>query len=150
MKKLFIVILALIVISCGKEENADQLFTEGAKCIEQGQYDKAIEYYQRGIKADPKSAMGHNLLGMAYRFKFNQTGEQHWREKEIGSFKKAIEIAPDFAVALVNLGATYYYSGKKDMAVPYFEHALEVYPEHPEAEQIEQMIAEGKNLKESE
>ena len=146
MKKLLIISLALMVISCGKEENADQLFTEGAKCIEQGQYDRAIELYQRGIKVEPKSAMGYNLLGMAYRFKFNQTGEQQWRDKEIESFKKAIEIAPDFAVALVNLGATHYYSGAKDKAVPYFKHALEVYPEHPEAEQIKQMITEGENL----
>ena len=145
MKKLIIFSLALIIISCAEKENAEQLFTEGAKCIEQGQYDKAIEFYQRGIKVEPKSAMGYNLLGMAYRFKFNQTGEQKWREMEIESFRKAIEIAPDFAVALINLGATYYYSGEKGKAVPYFKHALEVYPEQPEAEKISQMIAEGKD-----
>jgi tetratricopeptide (TPR) repeat protein len=44
--------------------------------------------------------------------------------------------------ALVNLGATYYYSGEKKKAVPYFKHALEVYPEHPEADQIKKMITE--------
>jgi tetratricopeptide (TPR) repeat protein len=146
MKTLFIVFLALFIVSCGEKGSADQLFTEGAKYIEQGQYDKAIELYQRGIKVEPKSAMGYNLLGMAYRFKFNQTGEQMWRDKEIESFEKAIELAPDFAVALINLGATYYYSGEKQKAAPYFKHALEVYPQHPEAEEIKQMIAEIENL----
>ena len=148
MKRLFIIFLALIILSCGKDESADQLFNEGAKCIEQGQFDKAIELYQQGIKLEPKSAMGYNLLGMAYRFKFNQTGELQWREKEILSFKKAIEIAPDFAIALVNLGATYYYSWEKAKAAPYFKHALDVYPEHPEAEKIKQMIAEGEGMSE--
>jgi tetratricopeptide (TPR) repeat protein len=150
MKKLLIVFVALIIMTCGKKGNADQYFTEGAKCIEQGQYDKAIELYQQGIKLAPKPAMGYNLLGMAYRFKFNQTGDQKWRDKEIESFEKAIELAPDFAVALVNLGATYYYSGEKQKAAPYLKHALEVYPEHPESEEIKQMIAEAENFKKDE
>jgi len=150
MNKLLIIFLMFIIMACGKKGNADQYFTEGAKCIEQGQNDKAIELYRRGIELEPKSAMGYNLLGMAYRFKFNQSGDQEWRKKEIESFEKAIELAPDFAVALVNLGATYYYSGDKGKAVPYFKHALEVYPEHPEAEDIKQMIAEGEEFEKNE
>lgn len=147
MKKLLIIFLALIIMTCGKKENADQNFTEGAKCIEQGQYDKAIELYQRGITLAPKSAMGYNLLGMACRFKFNQSGDQQWREKEVDNFEKAIECNSDYVPALVNLGATHYYSGEKEKAVPYFQHALEVYPEHPEAEEIRKMIAEVENTK---
>ncbi|MGB3340618.1 MAG: tetratricopeptide repeat protein [bacterium] len=150
MKKLLIIFFVLIIMTCGKKGNAEQYLTEGAKCIEQGQYDKAIELYQQGIKLEPKSAMAYNLLGMAYRFEFNQTGDQKWRDKEIESFEKAIELAPDFAVALVNLGATYYYSGDKEKAAPYFKHALEVYPEHPEAEEIMQMIAEGEDFEKNE
>lgn len=143
MKKMVLFLLTLFIITCTEKGNADQYLTEGAKCFEQGQYDKAIEFYQRAIKLEPKSAMGYNLLGMAYRFKFNQSGDQKWRDEEIKSFEKAIELAPDFAVALVNLGATYYYSGDEKKAAPYFKRALEVYPEHPEAEEIKQMIAEG-------
>ncbi len=150
MKKLLIVFVALIIMTCGKKGNAGQYLTEGVKCIEQGQYDKAIELYQQGVKLEPKSARAYNLLGMAYRLKFNQTGDQKWRDKEIESFEKAIELAPDFTMALVNLGATYYYSGDKKKAAPYFKHALEVYPQHPQADEIRQMIAEGEGLNKDE
>ena len=46
-------------------------------------------------------------------------------------------------MALINLGATCFYSGKKKEAVPYLKHALEVNPDHPEAGSIKQMIEEG-------
>ncbi|HIE06314.1 MAG TPA: tetratricopeptide repeat protein, partial [bacterium (Candidatus Stahlbacteria)] len=58
-------------------------------------------------------------------------------------FEKALKINPDYMPALVNLGATYYYSGDKKKAAPYFKHALEVYPEHPEADTLRRMIKEG-------
>jgi len=145
MRILLISLIVLVLVSCGEQKSAETYFEQGAQCFEQGQYDKAIEMYQHGVKIAPKSALGYNLLGMAYRFKFKQTGDQQWLEKEIESFEKAIENDPDYIPALINLGATYYYSGEKGKAVPYFKHALEVYPQHPEAEEIMKMIAEVEN-----
>ena len=142
-RQLLLVALLLTIISCAQQKDAQYYFNEGAKLFEKAEFDKAIEFYQQGIKLEPKSAVGCNLLGMAYRFKFNQTGNVEWRQKEIESFKKAIEINSDFMPALVNLGATYYYSGEKKKAVSYFRHVLEVMPNHPEAEELKKMIAEG-------
>ncbi len=142
MKKILLVVLALILISCSQKKSAQDYFNKGVQLIEKGEIDKSIECYQQGLKLEPKSAVGNNLLGMAYRSKFNQTGDSEWKKKEIASFEAALEINPDYMNALVNLGTTYYYSGEKKKAVPYFKHALEVYPEHPEAEQIKKMIAE--------
>jgi len=139
--------MVLALVSCGQQKEAEKYFEEGAQCFEQGQYDKAIEIYQHGVKIAPKSALGYNLLGMAYRFKFRQTSDQQWRKKEIENFEKAIECDPDFWAALINLGATYYYSGEKEKAVSYFQHALEVYPQHPEADEIRKMIVEVKNAR---
>lgn len=147
MRILLISLMVLVFVSCGQQKEAEKYFEQGAQCFEQGQYDKAIELYQQGIKTAPRSSLGHNLLGMAYRFKCNQTGDQQWREKEVDSFEKAIECNPDYVPALINLGATHYYSGEKEKAVPYFQHALEVYPEHPEAEEIRKMITEVENIK---
>ncbi|NOR18267.1 tetratricopeptide repeat protein [candidate division WOR-3 bacterium] len=142
MKKILLIVLALTIISCGQKKSAQDYFNKGAQLIEKGEIDKSIENYQQGLKLEPRSAIGNNLLGMAYRSKFNQTGDPEWKKKEIASFEAALEINPDYMNALVNLGATYYYSGEKKKAVPYFKHALEVYPEHPEAEQIKKMIAD--------
>ena len=134
MRKILLALLALILISCSQKKSAQDYFNKGAQLIEKGEIDKSIEYYQQGLKLEPKSAVGNNLLGMAYRSKFNQTGDPEWKKKEIASFEAALEINPDYMNALVNLGATYYYSGEKKKAVPYFKHALEVYPKHPEAD----------------
>ena len=143
MRKILLALLALILISCSQKKSAQDYFNKGAQLIEKGEIDKSIEYYQQGLKLKPKSAVGNNLLGMAYRSKFNQTGDPEWKKKEIASFEAALEINPDYMNALVNLGATYYYSGEKKKAVPYFKHALEVYPKHPEADQIKKMITEA-------
>ncbi|MBN2619556.1 tetratricopeptide repeat protein [candidate division WOR-3 bacterium] len=138
----------LVLLSCKTQQNAQSFFNEGAKQLEKGEYIQAIELYQKGLDIDPKSAIGYNLVGMACRMQFNKTGDALWRHKEIISFNQALEIDPDYVPALINLGATYYYSGEKNKAVPYFKHALEVYPEHPEAREIRTMIAEGEAIKE--
>jgi len=147
MRKILLALLALILISCSQKKSAQDYFNKGAQLIEKGEIDKSIEYYQQGLKLESRSTVGHNLLGMAYRSKFNQIGDPEWKKKEIASFEAALEINPDYMNALINLGTTHYYSGEKGKAVPYFKHALEVYPQHPEAEEIRKMIAEVENIK---
>jgi tetratricopeptide (TPR) repeat protein len=99
------------------------------------------------LEKDPKNAIGYNLLGMAYRFKFNQSGAQEFKDKEIESFKKAIEIDSKFWAACKNLSASLYYQGRKKEAVPYLEKALELQPNDPEKVILLQWIEEGKNIK---
>lgn len=137
--------LVVIFILCAPQKNAQYYFEEGAKLLEKGDYDQAIVQYQKGLELDPKSEVGYNLLGMACRMQYNKTGDILWRHKEIISFNQSLEVNPDYMPALVNLGATYYYAGEKGKAVPYFRHALEVYPNHPEADEIRAMITEGEN-----
>lgn len=144
-----ILTFSLLVISCGQKQDAQYFFNEGAKQLEKGDYLQAIDMYQKGLKIDPESAVGYNLIGMACRMQYNKTGDILWRHKEIISFNQALEIDPDYVPALINLGATYYYSGESDKAVPYFKHALEVYPDNPEAEEIRRMITEGESVKEA-
>jgi tetratricopeptide (TPR) repeat protein len=135
-------------MSCKPPQNEHHYFNEGAKQLEKGAYLEAITLYQQGLEINPKSEVGYNLVGMACRMQYNKTGDVLWRHKEIISFNQALEINPDYVPALINLGTTYYYSGEKDKAVAYFTHALEVYPEHPEAATIRSMIAEGEVMEE--
>jgi tetratricopeptide (TPR) repeat protein len=145
----FISALVALIVSmsaCNGREKADEsLFNEGAQLFEQGRYDDAIEKYLEGLKKDPDNHVGYNLLGMAYRFKFNQLGAQKYRDKEIESFKKAIELEPDYWVAYKNIAASLYYQGKKKDAVPYLEKALELQPNDPEKDLILQWIQEGQD-----
>ncbi|HIE06160.1 MAG TPA: hypothetical protein EYP58_05110, partial [bacterium (Candidatus Stahlbacteria)] len=90
MRYLPMIIVILAMVSCGEqkaEKSAQEYFNAGAQQVEKGNLDKGIELYKKGVEKDPKSAVGYNLLGMAYRYKFNQTANPEWREKEIEAFE---------------------------------------------------------------
>ena len=135
----------LFLIVCSQTKTAQHYFDEGAQAFEKGDMDQALALYEQGLKLEPKSALGHNLHGMVCRMKFNQTGDHTWRLREVTSFEASINVDSNYVPALVNLGATHYYSGDKAKAVPYFRHALEVNPNHHEADAIHQMISEGES-----
>jgi tetratricopeptide (TPR) repeat protein len=116
---------------CWAISQAQKLVEQGADQMEKKQFDQAIASFKKALQAEPKSAVTYNLLGMAYRLKYNQVRSQDLKNQEIAAFKKAIEIDPNYWVALINLGATYYYLGEKAKAAPLFEKALSLNPNHP-------------------
>jgi len=125
------------------QDQAQKLLEQGVGQMEKQQFDQAIASYKKALKIEPKSAVTYNLLGMAYRFKYNQVRSQDLKKEEIAAFKKAIEIDPNYWVALINLGATYYYLGEKAKAAPLFKKALTLNPNNPEKANLEKMIQEG-------
>ncbi|MFP3866532.1 MAG: tetratricopeptide repeat protein [Desulfobacteraceae bacterium] len=146
-KYLIMVGLLLIVLACGqgsKNPSPEQLLQIGESHFKNQEYDRAIDCFQRVIQQVPRSATAYNMLGMAYRFKYNRLRQPELRAKEIESFKQAIDIDPNFWVAMINLGATYYYQGEKQKAAPLFAKALELNPQHPQKAQLEKMIKEGR------
>ncbi len=137
-----IVLSLLITVNCEKPRD-DHLFVEGEELFNQGQYDEAIAKYEKGLKANPNSSRGYHLLGKAYRFKYNYTNEEKYRIKEIESFKKAIELDTNNLDALIDLGATYHWSGEHKKGAEYFKRALKINPNHPERAELEQIIQEA-------
>ena len=142
MAKAMSVLLLLALLGCGGD-SAEQFLQEGLAHFQKQEYDQAIASYEKAIKLEPRAATAYNMLGMAYRFKYNQLRNPELREKEIAAFKQAIEVDPKYWVALINLGATYYYQGDKAKAAPLFKKALALNPDHPEKADLEKMIAEG-------
>jgi tetratricopeptide (TPR) repeat protein len=120
--------------------SASELFREGEKAFKSGNYDRAIELYRKGISKEPGSSVGYNLLGMAYRFKYNEIGDRKFKNEEIRAFEKAILLDPRNHTALINLGVTLFYEGQKKKAAYYLKESLKVYPENPERLAIEDMI----------
>ena len=141
----FIMIVAVVLTSARSWaiSQAQKLVEEGAGQMQKKHYDQAIAIFQKALQEEPQSATIYNLLGMAYRFKYNQVRSQDLKNEEIAAFKKAVKIDPNYWVALINLGATYYYMGEKDKAAPLFKKALSINPNHPEKAQLEKMIQEG-------
>ena len=144
-------IIALVLACCimlpacaGLEtKSATDYFEEGASLVKKAKYDEAIKKYKKGLRREPRSAVGYNYLGMAYGFKYEQLRSLDWREKEIEAFKKAIELDPNYFLPYWNLGQTYYAMGNFKEAARHLKKALEIYPEHPSRERIEKMIKAG-------
>ena len=144
--KLLLALSAILLIaSCADHnESTNNLLDEGIKLFQEGNYDASIQKYNEALKVEPNNSIAYNLLGMAYRFKFNQTGTQEYKTKEIEYFKEAIDLDPKYWVAYKNLAATLYYLDRKKEAVPYLEKALELQPNDPEKSLLLQWIEEGK------
>jgi len=135
----------IVLVACATLEtkNATDYFEEGSLLFKKGSYDDAIKKYKKGLRREPRSAVGYNYLAVAYRGKYELLRSLDWREKEIEAFKKALELDPNFYLPYVNLGITYYDMGNFKEATRLLKKALEIFPEHPSRERIEQMIKAG-------
>jgi len=151
MRNILVLSLAMLMLlafaftpaTSAPPKSLHKFLDQAAGQMKKQQYDQAIATLNQAIEQGPESATVYNLLGMAYRFKYNQVRNQELKQQEIAAFKKAIEIDPDYWVALINLGTTYYYQGEKAKAAPLLQKALELHPKHPEKAQLEKMIQEG-------
>jgi tetratricopeptide (TPR) repeat protein len=144
MFRLLLTTLLLVVPLGCSGDSAEKYMQEGfAKFQQQQQYDEAIIYYEKAIKLQPRAAAAYNMIGMAYRFKYNKLGVPEFRQKEMAAFQKAVEIDSKNWVAMINLATDYYAEGQKDKAAPLFKKALELNPNHPEKAEIEKLIKEG-------
>ncbi len=119
----------------------EDYFAKGIEAFHDQDYDKAIEHYLNGIEREPDSTEGYNLLGMAYRFKYNMSGNDEYRDKEIEAFRKAIELNPRNWMAHINLGMSLRLSGKVSKGNEHLKKALEINPDHPERDDILKMIS---------
>ena len=134
--------LLAATLGCGGD-SADKYIQEGFINFQHQKYDEAVVSYERAIKAEPRAATAYNMMGMAYRFKYNQLGVPEFRQKEMAAFQKAVEIDLKNWVAMINLATDYYADGQKGKAAALFKKALELNPNHPEKAEIEKMIAAG-------
>ncbi len=78
-------------------KNADALVQLGNDYFDTGNYEKAVEIYQRSIEVDPRNADAITDMGAAYR----KLGKG---KEAADAFRKALEVDPDHALALFNLG----------------------------------------------
>ena len=137
---ILITMLLATLLGCGGD-SAEKYMQEGLANFQQQKYDEAIANYEKAIKLQPRASAAYNMIGMAYRFKYNKLRVPEFRQKEIAAFQKAVEIDPKNWVAMINLATDYYADGQKDKAVPLFKKALELNPNHPEKAQIQKLIA---------
>lgn len=138
----------MVVSGCGDGKSGAQWKREGMVRFQAGDYGSAAEAYRNAVVQDPEDAVAWNLLGMAYRFHFNETGDPHIRLKEIDAFQRAVRINPRMLIALKNLTASLYYSGDRSGAAVTARKVLKLNPEDPEKALLNRWIREAQAIPE--
>jgi serine/threonine protein kinase/tetratricopeptide (TPR) repeat protein len=93
-----------------------------------GNLDHAIESLEQATRADPRFALGYAQLGEAYRLKYQLDKDPKWLDDALSNCQKAAEIDSRVTAVYVTLGRIHEMSGKHDLAVQEFQHALDDNP----------------------
>lgn len=124
-----------------------------------GQYSKAASLWRQGLGVSANNPIATNnikRLDLLDRLEtrnpyanekmeiYNQLGVLNWLNRDfdvaIDYFKKVLEINPQHAQALSNLGANFLEAGKYEDALQYLERALQLKPDMQYADSIKQRL----------
>lgn len=117
-----------------KNPGAYQVLLNIGDCYrEKGEYDKAIENYNKLIEqAGTDSTMGKNMgakglaaIGLCYL-------KQNDMAQATDYFKKSIDMAPQDENLPYNVGEIYFSNSQIDDAIKYFEMAIQIKPDWPD------------------
>jgi tetratricopeptide (TPR) repeat protein len=87
-----------------------------------GEYDKAIEQYNKVLELDPNYGEAHNELGYTYLYKENF-------EKSLEHFKKYASLNPGDANPIDSTAEAYFLMGRLDEAIAKYKEVLEIKPD---------------------
>jgi len=147
------VILTILLVSVIQKPGPDdpkianKHFSEGKSLFNQGNLKDAIRAYKKGLRYNPRSSEGYNLLGMVYRHQYGKQRKDKYLKRAIKAFKKSIALDAKNWYPLVNLGTTHFYLGDKKDSIEYLEKSIDVYPQNPEAAKLMEMIEKAKKEK---
>jgi ribosomal protein S12 methylthiotransferase accessory factor len=103
-------------------EDMASIYTYMALCLkEMGRYGEAIRRLEEAEKYDDTRTEVYNLLGYCHY-------EMKEYETAIGCFNKVLAINPGSAVDYANIASNYREMGEEDLAVEYYELALQIDP----------------------
>jgi len=104
-------------MSLDKLAQAWELLKEAYQAQMEGDFDHAVELYEKSIAVQP-TAEAHTFLGWTFHF-------QGKIERAIEQCKRAIEIDPDFGNPYNDIGAYLIEMRRYDEAIPWLERATE-------------------------
>ena len=101
--------------------------------IQMGQYETGLASATRAIECNAEDAEGYNNRGIA-SINLNKRDDA---EKD---FVKAVELAPEFAMARYNLGAIYHITGRQDLAFLHWKEFLKLNPDSERATDVRNIM----------
>ncbi len=104
-------------------DNEDIFFNLSMAYYKKGQWDNAIKYLEKTIKANPKHVIAHSKLGVSHSYIKNYG-------KSLEYCKKAVELDPESTTAHDHLGIVYHQHEQYENAIKSFQDALDVKPDN--------------------
>lgn len=118
----FLLLFSIAFLPNSWSQTIKEFYEKGDQAYSQGDFSKAVDWYEKVVEVDPNFAPAYNALGLAHREINTELSEVAWL------FKTATDIDPAFASAFDNLGKTYYGMGEHDRAEQSSLKALELSP----------------------
>lgn len=87
--------------------------------------DTALDYVDKAIEKAPNDPYGHHIAAIVAAFRRDY--ERNWREIET-----ALELSPNYAMALASKGAALTFSGRPEEALPILDRAMRLDPQGAE------------------
>jgi len=95
-----------------------------------GEFQKALECYEKALTLDRTNALIHDNLGFLHFSIYQKTGKIEDNTAALEDFQKAIELDPNLASAYNGLGGAYKAAGRLDKAISAWEKSLELEPDY--------------------
>lgn len=118
-------------------KSAESFLNKGLDHHDRGEYDEAIQCYQKAIELAPGLVVAHNNLGMVWI-------DKGMFKEAIASLERAVELDPNYAEAYNNLGFAYRRLGDEPRAAAYYEKFLELEPDVEDAPKIRAWLEQVK------
>ena len=123
MKNLIHLPILILLLSCDTPQvKRDRFFIQGNLALEQNDYKKAIDFYEKALFLDAEFALAYNNLGVAL------TEETRYFEA-IQSYNQAILINPQYWESIQNRALAYEITGKYEKALKDYEILSEAFPD---------------------
>jgi tetratricopeptide (TPR) repeat protein len=121
--------------------DADALIALGNLYYDHQVFDKAIDYYTRGLEIRPGDVNARSDLGTAYWY----LGKP---ESAVQEYEKSLKLDPKHANTLFNLGVVKW-QGLKDPkgAIATWKKLLELNPDYPDRQKVEVLIKHAESGK---
>ena len=119
--------------------NVDAVVQLANDYFDVGDYEKAVEIYQKAITLDPNNTDAITDMGVAYR-------RLKRPDDSVAAFRKALSARPDHALALFNMGIVLKDDLKKpDEALVAWEKFLEVAQDSPHSVMVKPWVQQLKD-----
>jgi tetratricopeptide (TPR) repeat protein/TolB-like protein len=98
-----------------------------------GNAERAIGHLEAALRADPRFARAHAVLGRAFWIRYEETGDAGWAERARDAVQEALRLSPDEADTRLTLAVVYEGRGKRAEAVEEVRKALATRPNSDDA-----------------